>query len=310
MRSFDRSLLVASFALFCASLAGIVTLALDAKAAKLLFDQRAVFAIATAIILFFAVRVPAANAARALRYGWLAALPIPARSTRSTLLLATTVFGAMVLACLAIGLAGLGVGLGRSAYFAVLLPSCVGVTIACLGLGGIALRAWHRPMAMPATRGVRVPLLSLAWLEHRELPYLVAWQNRECAQQWRMGGGAKPIGAVLLLFPGAPSQWQLFGLIVMALVVAWHRCMMQSSLWVAERAAALGHQWTLPKAFVRNALLRLPLAGSVAAAAVLFALLQAVQPPLLAVASVALILVLASPITFVRLAACLRKNAF
>jgi len=309
LRSFDGLRLAACIALAGATLVAIIAMRLDATAARAVLEQRHLFAAATAIVLFFSLRMSAAKAARSLRHGWMAALPMPIHSGPRTLVSAATLFGMLVFAWFALGLGGLGADLGLSAYLAVLGPLCAGIATACVGLAGIALHAWRRPMAIADRRGLRVPLLSLAWLEHGRLPSLVAWQHRECAQQWRMGGGAKPVGLVLLLFPGSPSRWELFGLIGVVLVLAWHRCLLQSSLQVAERTALLTRQWTLPPRDVARVLLRLPLAASALACVLLFALLLTMQPPLWAAASAVPGLALASPITLVRLVACYRKLA-
>jgi hypothetical protein len=307
-RSFDTYRLAAGAALAGATLVASAVLARDAAAANLLFEHRQLAAIVVAALLLFSLRLAVANAARSLRYGWMAALPLPPHAGRRTLLVATLVIGVLAIAWLALGLAGLGVSLGMSAFARMLANLLVGVVAGCLGLAWVAHRSWQRPAAMPVRVGIRVPLLSLAWLEVEQLPFLVAWQNRECTRRWRTSGGAKPVALVLLLFPGSESPGIFFGLIAGALVIAWHRCLIQSSLEVTERAASLARRWPLSGTAVKRALLRFPLAGSALAFVALFAAVAlTMQPPLAAAVASALALALASPLTLARLAARMRS---
>lgn len=301
-RSLDGFRKAACAALVVMTLVAIFALARDA-AARWLLEYRHVAAIAIAVVLVFSLRLSIVQLARSLRYGWMAALPLPPQAGRRTLLLATTALGMLTLAWLAVALVGLGVSLGISVYVTVLGSLFLGVVAACLALAWMAAWAWRRPPVMLTRPGMRVPLLSLSWLEHPQLPYFVAWQNRECTRQWRTSGGAKPTCLVLLLFPGSPSPWLLFVWVAIVLLVAWYRCVLQSSLDVVERAVPLTRPWPLPAGLVAHALMRFPSAASALAFSMLFAALLTMLPPLPAAGGGVFALVLAAPITLARLVA-------
>lgn len=307
-RSLDGLRTAACAALVVMTLLASVALARDAGTARWLLEHRHAAAIAIALVLVFSLRLAIAELARSLRYGWTAALPLPPQTGRRTLLLATMAFGALATAWLAVGLAGLGVSLDMSAYVAMLGSAITGVVAACVALAWMAARAWRRPPVVDARPGMRVPLLSLSWLEHPRSPYLVAWQNRECARQWRTSGGAKPVCLVLLLFPGSPSPALLFVWVAMVLLVAWYRCVLQSSLGVVERAMPLTRAWPLAHGQVAHALMRFPLAASVLVIGMLFAALLTMLPPLPAAGGSVLGLALAAPLTLARLVVKFREH--
>jgi hypothetical protein len=308
-RSLDGPRLVALAALVGATVLAIVVLARNAAAAHALFDHRQLVAIATAVVQLFALRPTIAQAARSLRYGWTATLPLPTRSGRGTLLSATILFAALLPAWLAVVLTGLGLGLGASAYVAVLGDVLIGGVAACAGLTWFALRAWERPATTPTRPGTRNPLVSLAWLESPQLPFLVAWQNRECTRLWRSSGGAKPVGVLLLLFPGAEYPWTLFSLIAVVVAVAWFRCALRASLAVATLVVTFARQWTQPGGSVASALSRFPLACSALAISVLFGALLTIQPLSSAAVGAILALPMAGPITIARLISRFRELA-
>jgi hypothetical protein len=302
-RSFDFTFKAACTALLVLTLGASALLAGDATAARWLLGGRVPAALLVATALVLVLRQPIAGLARSLRYGWMAALPLPPQAGRRTLLSAAAALSMLALAWLAAGLAGLGVALGMPAYLRMLGTLAIGVAAAWLVLAWFAFHVWRQPRALPARAGVRVPVLPVSWLEDPRLPGLVAWQHRECTLRWRTAGGAKPVCLVLLLFPGSPSPWSLLLLLIIVLLAAWYRCVLQSALQVAVRAGALIAAWPLRRRLAAHALLRFPLAAGAVTSAVLFAMLLTRLSLLPSIACSVAILLASAPITLARLAA-------
>lgn len=291
------------------TVAAIILLARDADAARWLHEQRVAGAIGLGVVMVLALRVPMATLAQSLRDGWIATLPLPARSRRNTVLLATAGAGLLVWTWVAVAVSGSVIGIGITGYLQLVGMLGAGVVLACGALAMFAMRALRRPAVPLPRQGARIPLLSLSWLEDPQLPHLVAWQHRDCTRRWRTGGGVKPVGVLLLAFPGSSSPGPLVLLLVIVLLLSWYRCVLQASLAVVVAAAALTRPLPLPPGRAARALARFPVVAGMSCVVLLFAALLSVQPPGWAALGAVLAVALAAPVTLARLVARLRELA-
>lgn len=306
-RSFDGYRRVAVGLLAICTVATIIVLARNADAARWLHGQRMALAIGLGVVMLLALRVPMATLAQALRDGWMATLPLPAGSRRNMVLLATAGAGLLVWAWVAVAVSGSVVGTGLRGYLQLAGTVGAGVVLACGALAMLALRALRRPAVPLPRQGARIPLLSLSWLEDPQLPHLVAWQHRDCTRRWRTGGGVKPVGVLLLAFPGSSSPGPLVLLLVIVLLLSWYRCVLQASLSVVVAAAAPLRPLPLPPGLAARAFARFPASAGVSSVVLLFAALVSVQPPSWAALLSLLAVALAAPVTLARLITRLKE---
>lgn len=171
-----------------------------------------------------------------LRHGWWAAAPLdPARATRTLMLLATLVtVAAMLIVAIVLMAFGGEAQVTRGAAWIVEGGVAFG---AILGLIS-ALRHRRHP-ARRAREGARQPMFGLRWLDDARLPHISDWQRREALLRWRRGGHAWMVGAVLFGIPSSTGIASGFGVLAIAIALAWFSLVVQSCVGAIVAADTL-----------------------------------------------------------------------
>ncbi|MBN8737621.1 MAG: hypothetical protein J0H27_15320 [Xanthomonadales bacterium] len=193
------------------------------------------------------------------RFGWCGALPVRTPITSGILialtlgsLIATVLSGSLLLAgaaipaprrdALAFGLLAMDGGL--------LVGSLVAV-VQALRKGDVA-RSRH-------VDGIREPLFALPWLNDPRLPHLLDWQRRSALVRWRSGGGFALVGVVLAGVPMGAAIFDVAGLVLLALALAWLAVVTKACMTVANDARELLGATPVPAGRMRRGSLRYPL---------------------------------------------------
>ena len=211
------------------------------------------------------------------RFGWCGALPVRSVATSGALVALTVaalgvavVSGSLLLVCAAIPAPH------RDALGFGLLAVDGGLVVGTLAAIVLALRK-GTAVKLRHAEGIREPLFALPWLDDARLPHLPDWQRRCALVRWRGGGGFALVGVVLAGVPMGAAVFDVAGLVLLALALAWLAVVMRACAATTSAARSLLGATPVSIARVRRVSLRYPLAGwlgSMALAALGAALLR------------------------------------
>lgn len=199
------------------------------------------------------------------RFGWCGALPVRARATNgvmvalaATSLIAAVSLGSLLLACAAVAAPHREVPvLGLLALDGGLVVGTFAAVVQALRAGATA-RSRH-------AEGIREPLFALAWLDDARLPHLLDWQRRSALVHWRGGGSFALVGIVLAGVPMGAAIFDVAGLVLLALSLAWLAVAMRACVTAAADAYRLLEATPVMAERMHRASLRYPLLAVVAA---------------------------------------------
>lgn len=193
------------------------------------------------------------------RSGWCGALPVRVRTTFGALIALTA--GSLVLAVLSGSLLLAGVAIPaphRDALAFGLFAMDGGLIVGSLAALVQALRQGASTRSLHAD-GIREPLCALPWLNDPHLPHLLDWQRRGVLVRWRSGGGFALVGVVLAGAPMGAAIFDVAGLVLLALALAWLAVVMKACMAVTSDARCLLGPTPVAATLMRRASLRYPL---------------------------------------------------
>lgn len=173
------------------------------------------------------------------RSGWCAALPVRVCTTPGVLVAVTV--GSLVLAVLSGSLLLAGAAIPaphRDALAFGLLAVDGGLLVGSLAAVVQTLRKGAAARSRHAD-GIREPLFALPWLNDPRLPHLLDWQRRCALGRWRGGGGFALVGVVLAGVPMGAAIFDVAGLVLLALALAWLAVAMKACMAVTNDAREL-----------------------------------------------------------------------
>lgn len=195
------------------------------------------------------------------RFGWCGALPLRSVASSGVLVALTVgalavavVSGSVLLVCAALPAPH------RDALGFGLLALDGGLIVGALAAIVLALRR-GAAMKFRHAEGIREPLFALPWLEDARLPHLPDWQRRCALVRWRGGGGFSLVGVALAGVPMGAAMFDVAGLVLLALALAWLAVVMRACAATTGAAGSLLGATPLSSARMRRASLRYPLAG-------------------------------------------------
>lgn len=199
------------------------------------------------------------------RFGWCGALPVRARATHGVMvalaavsLTAAVLLGSLLPICAAIPAPHRdALVLGLLAMDGGLIVGTFAAVVQVLRTGAAA-RSRHAD-------GIREPLLALPWLNDPRLPHLLDWQRRCSLVRWRGGGSFALVGIVLAGVPMGAAIFDVAGLVLLALSLAWLAVTMRACVAATADAYRSLKATPVMAERVRRASLRYPLLAAISA---------------------------------------------